>query len=259
MTRTIVLTGSRLTVIAVVFLAVILTVAAVMNYSARAAEARAVESMNKDAGQVTAGELAQWIVSKKQDYQLIDLREPWQFDDYHIPGATNIPFDQVFDGNNLARIDKSKKIVVYGLGAGRSAQTQLLLAMKGYRALALTDGIIAWWDEVMTPNSLRNANPTSSGYQQARQLRDYFMKGDRASELPAAAVAPLPQVPPAVPAPPAAPAAKSAPKAATAAPAAKPAAKPQAKPQPKPAKTPAETAPPPDKEQQRLKLGAGCS
>ncbi len=256
MTRTIVLTGSRLAVIAVIFLAIILAVAAVMNYSARAAEARAVESMSKDAGQVTAGELAQWIVSKNQDYQLIDLREPWQFDDFHIPGAINIPFDQIFVGDNLARLDKGKKIVVYGLGAGRAAQVQLLLSMKGYRAFALNDGIIAWWDEVMTPNSLRNANPSSSGYQQARQLREYFMKGERSSEPPAAAVAPLPQ--PAAPAP-ASPAAKPAPKTATAAPAAKPAAKPQAKPQPKPAKTPAETAPPPDKEQQRLKLGAGCS
>jgi len=256
MTRTIVLTGSRLAVITVVLLAIILTVAAVVNHSAKAAEARAVESMSKDGGQVTAAELAQWIVSKKQDYQLIDLREPWQFDDYHIPGAVNIPFDQVFVGDNLARIDKGKKIVVYGLGAGRSAQVQLLLSMKGYNALALNDGIIAWWDEVMTPNSLRNANPSSSGYQQARQLRDYFMKGERSSELPSAALAPLPQ--PAAPAP-AAPAAKPAAKAATATPAAKPAAKPQAKPQSKPAKAPGESAPPPDKEQQRLKLGAGCS
>jgi rhodanese-related sulfurtransferase len=236
MRRSIVLTGNKLVVLAVVLVAVVLALAAAISHSVRAAETKAaVESIAKDAGQVTAGELAQWIIEKRQDYQLIDLREPWQFDDYHIPTAINIPFAQFFGPE--ARLDKNKKIVVYGLGAGHSAQTQLLLAMKGYRAYALNDGIIAWWDEVMTPTSIRSANPQSSGYQQARQLRDYFMSGGRAGEPPTAVTAPPPQPPAA--ATPAKPVVKT-----------KPAAKPAAKPAEKPPK---------DKEKDRLKLGTGCS
>jgi len=238
MRRSIELTGNKLAVLAVVLLAAVLALAAAISHSVRAAETKAaVEAITKEDSQVTAGELAQWIIGKRQDYQLIDLREPWQFDDYHIPTAINIPFAQFFGAES--RLDKSKRIVVYGLGAGQAAQTQLLLAMKGYRACALNDGIIAWWDEVMTPTSMRSANPQSSGYQQARQLREYFMTGGRVGEPPTAVTAPPPQ-PPAAAAP-----AKTVKKPAT-----KPAARPVAKPTQKPAK---------DKEKERLKLGTGCS
>jgi len=239
MRRSIVVTGNRLAVLAVI-IAVVLVAAAAISHHVRAAEINAVaQSAASDAGQVTAGALAQWIVEKRQDYQLIDLRAPWQFDDYHIPTAINIPFAQLFSAES--RLNKNKQIVVYGLGAGHAAQVQVLLAMKGYHAYALNDGIIAWWDEVMTPSSIRSANPQSSGYQQARQLREYFMTGDRASEPPTFAATPVQEPAPVMPV-------------------AKPAnTKPsvKAKPAAKPAK-PAE-APPKDKDKDRLKLGTGCS
>ncbi len=250
MRRSIVLTERTLVAYVVVVVAVVLAAAAAINHRVRAAETQAaVESMTKGSNQVTAGELAQWIVENRQDYQLIDLREPWQFDDYHIPTAINIPFAQVWSAET--RLDKNKKLVVYGLGAGQAAQMQLLMTMRGYRAYALQDGIIAWWDEVMTPTSIRSANPQSSGYQQARQLREYFMKGGLAGQTPAAAVAPP------VPGP-AGPSPAKAGKPQPAKPAARSPGKPAAKPAPEPAAKPAE-APPPDKEKDRLKLGTGCS
>ena len=113
--------------------------------------------------------------------------------------------------------------------------------MKGYRAYMLEDGIIAWWDELMTPTSLRSAKPSSSGYQQARQLREYFMTGGQAAAPAIPAAAPVPAASPTTPA-----------KTAAQAPA-KPIAKPATKPA-KPAKPPAD-----DKEKQKLKLGVGCS
>jgi len=239
MRRSIVLTGNRLVVFTVALVAIVLAVAAAISHGVRAAETKAaVESITRDAGQVTAGELTQWIIENRQDYQLFDLRDPWQFDDYHIPGAINLPFAQFFAVENLKRLDKNKKIVIYGLGAGQAAQTQLLLTMKGYRAYSLTDGIIGWWDEVMTPTSIRSANPQSSGYQQARQLREYFMGGGRAGGAPAAVTPAAPAAPPATP---------------SAAAPAKPAAK-------TPTKAP-KKAPPTEKEKEkeRLKLGTGCS
>jgi len=234
------LTGKMLTAIVLAGLAVVLAVSSLISQNVRAAEsASAAESVAKSASEVTAGELAQWIIEKRQDYQLVDLRDPWQFDDYHIPTAINIPLTQAFAPENLKRLDKSKKIVVYGLGAGRAAQTQLLLSMKGYHAYSLNDGVIAWWDDVMTPTSIRSANPSSTGYQQARQLREYFMAGGRAGEAPATMATPAP------------PPTMTAPEKSAAPPAVKPAVKPAAK--------PPEKVPPKDKEKERLKLGTGCS
>jgi rhodanese-related sulfurtransferase len=236
MRRSIVITGPWVAVFAVLVIAIVLATVVVVTHQVRAAEnSAAAESVAK--GGVTAGEVAQWVVEKRQDYQLVDLREAWHFDDYHIPTAVNIPLAALFTPEGLKRLDQQKKIVVYSLGAGDAARTQLLLAMKGYRAYALTDGIIGWWDEVMTPTSLRSASPSSLGYQQARQLREHFMTGSTISPMPV--TTPV-AAPPSSPVP--------AVKATTPAP---------RKVAPQPAKKKA--TPPADKEKERLKLGTGCS
>lgn len=253
MRRSVEFTASRIVAIVIVVVALVVVAAIAIYRTVRAAEtAAAVATMTQDVGQVTAGELAQWILEKRSDYQLIDLRDEWHFDDYHIPTAINVPRATLFQPERLKQLDRQKKIVVYSLGAGDGAKAQLLLSMKGYRAYALEDGIIGWWDAIMTPSSIRSAKPSSSGYQQARQLREFFMTG---SAAPAAATSGMP-----------APVAAPVPRQPQAASPARPAAQPISK-TPPPAKkaTPAEPAkkpPPPtpsEQEKQKLKLGTGCS
>ncbi len=126
MRHSVILTWNRLVLLAVCLLAVIVVATAVISSRVRAAETRAAaESISKDSGEVTAGELSQWILEKRQDYQLVDLREPWHYDDYHIPTAINIPLNTLFDSRGLGQLDKGKKIVVYSMGAGNAAKTQL--------------------------------------------------------------------------------------------------------------------------------------
>ncbi|MFZ0708284.1 MAG: rhodanese-like domain-containing protein [Candidatus Korobacteraceae bacterium] len=171
-------TGKMLAALGLVLLAIILAVTATMARGGGAGpvnDAALVQSIVAETDHVTPVELAQWIIEKKQDYQLIDIRQPWQYDDYHIPTAVNVPLSQFFQEGNLKQLDRGKKIVVYGLGAGHAAETQLLLSIKGYNAFSLREGISAWWDQVITPTSLRSESASPEGYQQARQLRDYFM------------------------------------------------------------------------------------
>ncbi len=253
MSRSVVLTGYRIAAVVLVVVAALALTGILVRRSTRAAQtAFAAENMIKDAGQVTAAELAQWILERRQDYQVVDLRDPWHFDDYHIPSAINLPRESLFQPESLQRLDRQKKIVVYSLGAGDGAKAQLLLSMKGYRAYALEDGIIGWWDEIMTPTSIRSAKPSSSGYQQARQLREFFMAGSTAapattSATPVSVATPAARQPEAVPP-------------------SKPVPKPMKTIPPPPAKkvTPAEPVkkPPPtpsEQEKQKLKLGTGCS
>jgi rhodanese-related sulfurtransferase len=151
-----------------------------------------VDAMLAQTDHVQPVELARWILETRAGYLLIDLRDPWEFDDYHIPTAINIPLSQLFTPENQARLERSKKVVVYGLGAGHPAQTQLLLTMKGYNALSLKEGITAWWDQVMTPQSLRGEAPQPAGYQQSRALRENFMGGPSG---PRKSAAPVPMAP----------------------------------------------------------------
>ncbi len=197
MRKPIVLTGKTLAAVGVLFLGVVLALAATVARGTSTGPvnpAAVAQIMLDETDHVTASELARWIVEKRGDYQLIDLRQPWQFDDYHIPTAVNIPLGQLFQADSLGRLERGKTIVVYGLGAGHATKTQLLLTMKGYKALSLREGITEWWNDVMTPMSLRSATQSPAGYQQAKQLRQHFMGG--AAPAAGTTATPLPQMPP---------------------------------------------------------------
>jgi rhodanese-related sulfurtransferase len=203
------ITGKKLAAGAVLFLAAVLGLAATVARvpaSGPADVTATIQSIVDETDHVTPVQLAQWILEKKQDYTLVDIRQAWMFDDYHIPTAVSIPLTELF-GVGLAKLPHGKKVVVYGLGAGHAAQAQLLLKMKGYDAYSLKEGISAWWDQVMTPMSMRSESGSPAGYQQAKRLRESFMGGPGApaatpatTSTPAAPPSPTPA--PATPASP---------------------------------------------------------
>ncbi|HTQ57084.1 MAG TPA: rhodanese-like domain-containing protein [Bryobacteraceae bacterium] len=190
------LAGKRLAAAVIVLLAAVLALAATIAKGPGAGPldaAATAQAIDAERDHVTPGEMARWILEKRQDYQLIDIRPAWQFDDYHIPTATNVPLTTLFAESGLKQLSREKKIVLYGFGAGHAAQAQLLLSMKGYQAYSLRDGIEGWWGSIMTPSSIRSDPPDPTGYRQAKQLRERFM----GSSAPAAGTsAPPLAVPP---------------------------------------------------------------
>src|SRR5579875_1530724 len=112
---------------------------------------------------------------KADGFYLIDIPDPWKFYHLHNPTAVHIPLADLFKPAGLARLSRGKRIVLYGDGRGHAAQAQLLLSMKGYDAYSLREGINGWWYDLMTPTSLQTAGASPSGYQQAKQIREYFM------------------------------------------------------------------------------------
>jgi rhodanese-related sulfurtransferase len=198
------LTGKTLAAAVAIFFGVVLAVATTIARGTGAGPVNAsslVQTIVNENDHVPPGQLAHWLIEKRTDFQLIDLRDPWQFDDYHIPTAVNIPLAQLFDEASLKTFSREKKIVVYGLGDGRAAQAQLLLSLKGYNAYSVPEGITAWWNEVMTPTSLRSEDQPPAGYIEAKQLREHFLGSTRTGGSPAS----TPLVLPATPAAPTAP------------------------------------------------------
>jgi rhodanese-related sulfurtransferase len=201
MTINLSLTGKSLAAGTVLFAGVVLALASTVARGTDVAPANTtaiVQDMIDEKDHVTAGELAVWLTEKRADFQLIDIRLNWQFDDYHIPTAINIPLAELFQPKGLQQLARSKKVVVYGLGAGHAAEAQLLLSLKGYNALSLKEGISAWWNEVLTPLSLRSDSPSPSGYRSAKQLRERFL-GAPGTKAPTAA--PTTDAEPSTPAP----------------------------------------------------------
>lgn len=61
------------------------------------------------------------------DYQLIDVREPYEFEDFNI-GGINIPLDDVL--SSVDQIDKSKNVVICCQSGNRSRAMIMALERK---------------------------------------------------------------------------------------------------------------------------------
>ncbi|UOQ93715.1 rhodanese-like domain-containing protein [Halobacillus shinanisalinarum] len=75
--------------------------------------------------------------------QLIDIREPKEFDGGHILGARNIPLSQL--RNRLVEIRKDKPVYLYCQNGSRSSRAALMLNKKGYTDLNQLKGGFKKW------------------------------------------------------------------------------------------------------------------
>lgn len=73
---------------------------------------------------------------------LVDVREPAEFRDGHIPGAVNIPMGQL--SARLDEIDRSRPVCVVCASGNRSAAMTEVLTAAGYDAANVVGGTRAW-------------------------------------------------------------------------------------------------------------------
>ena len=87
------------------------------------------------------------MIDNKEDFQLIDVREQYEFDAVNINGEL-IPMNTV--PHNLERISKDKPVVVHCKAGSRSATIVQFLEMNyGYSNLYnLKGGVLAWVNEI---------------------------------------------------------------------------------------------------------------
>lgn len=85
--------------------------------------------------------IAEWV---EQGASVIDVREPWEFESGHVPGAVNIPMAQV-----ISRLDEVTDPVVLVCRSGaRSGRVGEYLVANGYARVAnLVGGTERWIDE----------------------------------------------------------------------------------------------------------------
>lgn len=85
---------------------------------------------------------------KTDSVQLLDVRTPGEYNEYHIHGAVNINVqDSNFEAEVLERLDKNRPVAVYCRSGKRSALACSILDKKGYKTTNLLGGIIAWTNE----------------------------------------------------------------------------------------------------------------
>lgn len=91
-------------------------------------------------------DLRQLIKRSPEQIVIIDIRGIEEYTEKHIPGAVNIPLDELETrANELSK--QAIVITVCGKGGGRSAQASALLNQLGFsNANFLCGGTFGWYD-----------------------------------------------------------------------------------------------------------------
>ena len=93
---------------------------------------------------------AMTIMEEESDYIILDVRTPEEFVEKHIPGAVNIPNEEIGSAEIPALPDKGQLILVYCRSGNRSKQASEKLAALGYTNIVEFGGIIDWPGETVT-------------------------------------------------------------------------------------------------------------
>ena len=74
---------------------------------------------------------------------VLDVRTPQEYAEGHVPGAVNVPQDQL--ASRLAEVPKDKDVVIYCRSGRRSALAADVLAANGYSRLSHLEGDMNAW------------------------------------------------------------------------------------------------------------------
>ncbi|MAT61043.1 MAG: adenylyltransferase/sulfurtransferase MoeZ [Micrococcales bacterium] len=85
----------------------------------------------------------------ERDFELIDVREPNEFEIVSIPGAKLVPKGEFLSGKALASLPNDKQIVLHCKVGGRSAEVLAVVKDAGFTdAIHVGGGVVAWVDQV---------------------------------------------------------------------------------------------------------------
>jgi adenylyltransferase/sulfurtransferase len=85
----------------------------------------------------------------EDDFVLIDVREPVEFEIVAIPGAILIPKGDFLDGSALSDLPTARRIVLHCRVGGRSAEALAVVEGAGFSdAVHVGGGVLAWVNQI---------------------------------------------------------------------------------------------------------------
>lgn len=115
-------------------------------------QAKAAEEQEKSAlAEMTVQELKALIDSGAQDYLLIDVRNPNEYDIAQIPGSVLIPLPDIEQGPGVEKVKEllnGHRLIAHCKMGGRSAKALSILKEAGLEGTNVIGGINAWSKEI---------------------------------------------------------------------------------------------------------------
>src|SRR3954471_20571866 len=97
---------------------------------------------------ITAQDLKD-MVDRGERIEIVDVREPAEFEIVRIPGSVLIPKNDILSGAALSQLPQDKKTVLYCKTGIRSAEALAALKAAGFKdAVHVQGGVVAWVKQV---------------------------------------------------------------------------------------------------------------
>lgn len=93
---------------------------------------------------ITTGAVKAQLARNRPDaLTLLDVRQPWEYEEFHLPGAMLLPLGELPE--RLAELPRDKPVLVYCASGRRSAAAAAMLAGQGFKDVSnMLGGIMTW-------------------------------------------------------------------------------------------------------------------
>jgi rhodanese-related sulfurtransferase len=84
------------------------------------------------------------VYDRRDELQIVDVREPYEWEAGHIHGAVHVPLADVMAGREQGQISSDRPVVVVCRSGNRSELATLMLQARGFDAHNLEGGMEKW-------------------------------------------------------------------------------------------------------------------
>ena len=127
---------------------------------------------------VTPDELADWLINQDPSIQLIDIRTPNEFEQFHLDNAMNIPLSQLLDDEWIDVLDQGIMMnIFYSNGTTLSHEAWMITRQLGYENNYVLQGGLNYWTETIlnpTAPSPFSADDEIAKYEFRKGASQYF-------------------------------------------------------------------------------------
>jgi len=116
---------------------------------------------------------------KKEEYLLVDVRTPAEYEEEHLPGARLIPLNEL--DRRCSELDREKKIITYCRSGRRSMGAAILLCNQAFQELYNMRGGIMNWPYETVKGHLEEAEAFFKETKEIKDLLLFALKMERAS------------------------------------------------------------------------------
>jgi rhodanese-related sulfurtransferase len=89
-------------------------------------------------------ETARGVYERRDEVQILDVREPYEWEAGRIEGAIHVPLNDLMAGKGQDQLDQNKPVAVVCRSGNRSELASLMLKARGFDAYNIRDGMEAW-------------------------------------------------------------------------------------------------------------------